>query len=281
MRGSRRGFTSGKCAAFTLIELLVVIAIIAILAAILFPVFANAREMARRTTCLSNLKSTGLALSMYMQDYDEMSVPWATITGVRGADGFAQSWDRLIYPYTKSGEITGCPSDRSKRPFPANDGGITTLATRSYSMPGSMGGGWCPEPKDGGPPPRALAAVPRPAETIYLTERDNCAAGQSRQYWNWCAVNDAESETGWRHNAQGSFLFVDGHVKSFPYKKGNTGTSQGDRPDSPGLYRFPGYDYSRTDGSLWGSHHRIPDGAALGTAWNCGGPAIDIKAEDP
>src|SRR5438105_1513752 len=77
-----RSMKSRRRAAFTLIELLVVIAIIAILAAILFPVFAQARENARQTACLSNAKQLGLALQMYTQDYDEV-VPnqWWTVSG--------------------------------------------------------------------------------------------------------------------------------------------------------------------------------------------------------
>src|ERR1043165_6386719 len=95
--------------AFTLIELLVVIAIIAILAAILFPVFAQAREAARKTSCLSNIKQTGLAMLMYVQDYDERFVPWhvgedasgGTIAGAPfiDSDGYDLAWDRLILPY--------------------------------------------------------------------------------------------------------------------------------------------------------------------------------------
>src|SRR5574341_1041002 len=98
---------------FTLIELLVVIAIIAILAAILFPVFAQAREQARKASCLSSQKQNGLACLMYAQDYDETYVqasdwnqripPWHN--GVR-------SWTALIQPYVKSYELVefGCPS---------------------------------------------------------------------------------------------------------------------------------------------------------------------------
>src|SRR5579872_7481927 len=80
---------------FTLIELLVVIAIIAILAAILFPVFAQAREKARAITCLSNLKQIGLACTMYTQDYDE-TLPFAW-----SAQG---GWYNLLQPYIKNGQ---------------------------------------------------------------------------------------------------------------------------------------------------------------------------------
>ena len=96
--------------AFTLIELLVVIAIIAILAAILFPVFAQAREKARQATCLSNLKQLGLAGLQYCQDYDEINVPsetnFALIAGVQ----YYTPWQDLLYPYVKSLDVYNCPS---------------------------------------------------------------------------------------------------------------------------------------------------------------------------
>jgi prepilin-type N-terminal cleavage/methylation domain-containing protein len=98
-------------AGFTLIELLVVIAIIAILAAILFPVFARAREQARKSVCLSNMKQIGLALGMYMQDYDQVFPP-----------GGLKSWEVTkktdrnllalqLQPYTKNTQLFHCPSD--------------------------------------------------------------------------------------------------------------------------------------------------------------------------
>src|ERR1700712_669821 len=100
---------------FTLIELLVVIAIIAILAAILFPVFAQTREKARQTSCLSNTKQLALALLQYSQDYDELIVPYAvTVTPAmsksEGGTSPSERWNALIQPYCKSLAIFTCPS---------------------------------------------------------------------------------------------------------------------------------------------------------------------------
>ena len=93
---------------FTLIELLVVIAIIALLAAILFPVFARARENARRSSCQSNLKQIGLGFAQYTQDYDEKQ-PYA-ILGGNNAAGRPLQWPDAIQPYVKSAQIFVCPS---------------------------------------------------------------------------------------------------------------------------------------------------------------------------
>ena len=108
-----------KRTGFTLIELLVVIAIIAILAAILFPVFARARENARRASCQSNLKQLGLGVLQYVQDYDEilpgslMDNPNATPQGGYQVGGTYWIWYQLIYPYTRSMQIVVCPSSSS------------------------------------------------------------------------------------------------------------------------------------------------------------------------
>src|SRR5947209_5332898 len=93
--------------AFTLIELLVVIAIIAILAAILFPVFAQAREQARATSCLSNTKQIALGQLMYSQDYDETIIPWCIVNrnAVPLADQLPAVWTTLIQPYVKNTQL--------------------------------------------------------------------------------------------------------------------------------------------------------------------------------
>ena len=101
---------------FTLIELLVVIAIISILAAILFPVFARARENARRTSCLSNLKQAGLAVMQYTQDYDETYPPNQIANAAPPPEGGSHwvagqwYWQQIIYPYHKSKQVFFCPS---------------------------------------------------------------------------------------------------------------------------------------------------------------------------
>lgn len=99
---------------FTLIELLVVIAIIAILAAILFPVFAQAREKARQTSCLSNQKQLGLAFMMYAQDYDE-SLPLVSQADFTTAATADISWTRSLQTYIKNKQVLRCPSDSSAR----------------------------------------------------------------------------------------------------------------------------------------------------------------------
>src|SRR5919107_1459723 len=104
-RSTRNG--SRKPSGFTLIELLVVIAIIAILAAILFPVFAQAREKARQATCLSNMKQWSIGTKMYLSDYDETVVPCYVYT-VHGVH--LQWWSDLLDPYVKNDKVWHCPN---------------------------------------------------------------------------------------------------------------------------------------------------------------------------
>ncbi len=117
---------------FTLIELLVVMAIIAILAAILLPVFAAAREMARGATCKSNLKQIGAAMAMYAQDYDETTVPLLTYAGPALPTGqtlssrcprYAHAWHHNLHPYVKNFGVFNCPSATPK-PVPLYTGAV-------------------------------------------------------------------------------------------------------------------------------------------------------------
>src|SRR3712207_5618453 len=104
--------------AFTLIELLVVIAIIAILAAILFPVFAQAREKARQASCLSNLKQITTGFVMYAQDYDETFPQWkwdqSYHSGTVNKNDATSLWHNAIYPYVKNAQVFACPSDKRR-----------------------------------------------------------------------------------------------------------------------------------------------------------------------
>lgn len=279
--------------AFTLIELLVVIAIIAILAAILFPVFAQAREKARQISCISNLRNQGTGLAMYTQDYDERLCPWQATPGdtnlpeARDSQNFVKSFDRLIQPYLKNNQVTGCPSDLTQgfNKFPK--GGVP--AVRSFSMPGNIGGNWCPDQNQNpkGAPAPSLAAIPLPSQTLHLTERDNCGANSANwgddphNTWGWCSVNDAESEMAYRHTMQSNYLYVDVHVKSAVYEPGkNVGTSAGDHGGhKAGLHKFPGYDWSKTDGSLWGAWNVLPGGGAIDTLAGCGRVTVDIPGD--
>ena len=147
---------------FTLIELLVVIAIIAILAAILFPVFAKVREKARQTACASNLKQIGLAFMQYAQDNDEK---------LPGSDWYGMKWAGHIYPYVKSVGVFHCPDDPTG--MSANSGVATyplsyvqNCVIAQYATDGSGPEPGCP-----------LAAMSAPASSVLLYEGSSQSGG--------------------------------------------------------------------------------------------------------
>ena len=173
---------------FTLIELLVVIAIIAILAAILFPVFARARENARRSSCQSNLKQIGLGLLQYSQDYDEKMVrtSYGTATGDDGSRPDRWKWMDVTQPYIKSTQLFVCPSDSNSNAVPYyynqpnvgnNDpnGGDITTKFGSYAINTSAYAG-DPLGRRTGPAWNAedisLAAIEDAAGTLWIADKE-------------------------------------------------------------------------------------------------------------
>jgi prepilin-type N-terminal cleavage/methylation domain-containing protein/prepilin-type processing-associated H-X9-DG protein len=163
-----------KSRGFTLIELLVVIAIIAILAAILFPVFAKAREKARQTACLSNNKQMGYGLTMYTQDYDE-SLPVQIGDGAGGGSlGFVGAtqgnWAKGIYPYVKNTQVFSCPNSVPYEIAGAcQTGSVPIVASylfNSVVMPNFRGGTAVNYNYEG----RSLAEMKNPSNTVFLHE---------------------------------------------------------------------------------------------------------------
>jgi prepilin-type N-terminal cleavage/methylation domain-containing protein/prepilin-type processing-associated H-X9-DG protein len=232
-------------AAFTLIELLVVIAIIAILAAILFPVFAQARAKARQISCLSNMKQLGTAFMMYVQDYDETYPVAATLDTA----GNSQDWRANLLPYIKNG-VNGAAASPTDRTIVGgiyscpdlSNGGVRVYGAHSaivHDLTLANGAPW---------PAVGLPLISKPADTVLVTEVGVDSAnrgdlrGMTEDFWwhgggeawppvfegpNSGARFDRDGEPAgnsfpytamprYRHNGTANMLFADGHAKSFP-----------------------------------------------------------------
>jgi len=210
---------------FTLIELLVVIAIIAILAAILFPVFAQAREKARQTSCLSNIKELTLGSIMYTADYDSKYIGgggtcfggWPGCNATNNPTPTAQ-WQWVVQPYIKNIQILECPSD-------PRDGNIpVSYVENNWGLSGPSRGGWGMN---------EAATIAR-AEIVELTEGGNtgytdgnvqhmAAAREVEDYTLWTQWNRiTHDQPDWnysdkspRHGDGRNVSFTDGHAKYF------------------------------------------------------------------
>jgi prepilin-type N-terminal cleavage/methylation domain-containing protein/prepilin-type processing-associated H-X9-DG protein len=242
---------------FTLIELLVVIAIIAILAAILFPVFARAREAARMAACRSNLKQIATGFQMYAQDYDETMPPYRNVGGSFPGPGFL--YMGIVGPYIKNGievtnaangaanvgQVWACPTSKA--------GGAPSLNTYAYNYyalggtsphtapPNPLGAGYAPFNAPEYQYPAPLASLTRPAETILILDGGQLARPPAAYAANG---NSATNNGVWGPHQAGSGVvapsagananeavnrfitgrmtnvaYCDGHVKSVPTTK--------------------------------------------------------------
>jgi len=203
--------SSHRAPGFTLIELLVVIAIIALLAALLFPVFARVRENARRAACESNLKQIALAFSQYSQDYDENLPP----REYSDTAGFAVSWRQLTNAYAKSAHVYSCPSNpfnnlpanADDQDFPVSYGGNDTVLLASGTT-------------------IELSRIQNPA-TIFLVSESDGGGSKLNNPPNPPALIDCQTggvcdnpEIGSHtdlyagHTGRSNWLFADGHVRA-------------------------------------------------------------------
>ncbi|HVK02151.1 MAG TPA: DUF1559 domain-containing protein [Armatimonadaceae bacterium] len=239
--------------AFTLIELLVVIAIIAILAAILFPVFAQAREKARQSSCLSNMKQIGLAALQYVQDYDE-TYPRLTITPPPAPrQSWAPfTWQDAVGPYVKNGTISVTWASTDGTPVTLTAGGIWLCPSQPDAGARNIYGGndtiFTQERYGNGSGdivPTTLGQISRPADVVLLSENNEidsydgigdprltgdaywqcgttwqCSGPNSSAQWDKDLTGSEAEPWKWaqvsryRHSGVSNFAFVDGHVKA-------------------------------------------------------------------
>ena len=219
---------------FTLIELLVVIAIIAILAAILFPVFAQARDKARQMACLSNTKQIALAIYQYAQDYDEVLPVYGYNAQRRGR------WQFQIYPYTKNVAIYNCPNVATNRWVAPTGTALGQSDRGGFGWNLALGADGTGLPNLDRAPGYSLASIAKPADTIIVGDTGFNGTASHQVGWAMLAADPRNAAANtftqpglypqFRHhatqfktvvggnlmplNGRANFCFMDGHAKS-------------------------------------------------------------------
>jgi prepilin-type N-terminal cleavage/methylation domain-containing protein len=258
--------------AFTLIELLVVIAIIAILAAILFPVFAQAKLAAKKTVSISNLKQLGLGEKMYENDYDDNIVMCQYCAKFEVADSLL-TWENLLYPYIKNGENIVSPTygtgngsaDRDSATGIWYDPAEPTPQSFPYGIqPHLAVSGWgatCPAGASGTVQSSVATSVPQPASAILMMTKGMTSASASGS-WGW--VYFAADEWGW---TTGSALNAATEVDEFPFAETASGAPPGSAADPYSGYNKGGDcdEAFNSGGPAWYGCGMIPRYSRYGT----------------
>jgi prepilin-type N-terminal cleavage/methylation domain-containing protein/prepilin-type processing-associated H-X9-DG protein len=235
---------------FTLIELLVVIAIIAILAAILFPVFAKVREKARQTSCLSNEKQLGLAFAQYVQDYDEKYPSAGLKSGsVSGITNDGQGWAGTIYSYVKSTGLYKCPDESA-----SVNGNLVPV---SYGYNVNLAG-------------KSDAITTAASSTVELFEMAGITAQVATPYTS-AAVGDGSTQSSTLYASYSGDGTTDSSNPTGTYATGPIGNRGTSNPSQiSNAYHTQGSNFLLTDGhAKWFRPSAVSSGATAGTT-GCG-----------
>jgi len=255
--------------AFTLIELLVVIAIIAILAAILFPVFAQAREKARAISCLSNTKQAGTGFAMYIQDYDETTLKL----------GNGSEWWESIYPYVKNLQVFWCP-DRNDAGTDSHFGlTLTHLGGYGYNWGpiGWRGGGLLERQQDDPQRPghsyipgKSLASIAYPAQMFAFGDTYDTPRQTMGIVLSLCTFNGTANSQLRHSGGQWNMSFVDGHAKAVKIKGGYMTGGENNRMSMPASAEQAGYGYCSDPDLIINKNPYSDDGVPVPASFRCG-----------